>query len=289
VAVVALGAATVAFANPPAPSLKPAAASALKSVWIEAGDLSLLVRALDAADSNQWSQVKTLLGRISDPGAQTLVRWRIITDGNSGSGFEELRAAVEEFKDWPDRDKIEAQMEITIQRSALTAEERVSWLAARGPKTGEGVLALADAYNSLGRCDDMIRVAREAWRTRPMGSDVQRTLQSLYGSEFTAEDHYARADMFLWRGDTGSAAALGSKLSAGRKAVIDARIALIKNGRNIDKLVGAVPQAYADDAGLLYERARHAERRGRDSDELALLLRISAEGGREGGRGGIWS
>ena len=284
-----LGAATVAFANPPAPSLKPAAASALKSVWIEAADFSLLVRALEAADSNQWSQVRSLLGRISDPAAQALVRWRILTDGNGGSGFNELRAAVEEFKDWPDRDKIEDQMEITIQRSPLTAEERISWLAARGPKTGEGVLALADAYNSMGRREDMIRVAREAWRTRPMGSESARTLQSLYGGEFTQEDHYARADMFLWRGDTASAQALGSKLSAGRKAVLDARIALIRNGKNIDKLVGAVPQAYADDAGLLYERARHAERRGRDSDELAFLLRIDGESAPEVGREDIWT
>jgi hypothetical protein len=262
VAVAALGTAAVAFANPPAPSLKPAAAAAAKSVWIEAADFSLLVRALDAADANQWSQVKTLLGRISDPAAQALVRWRILTDGNGGSGFNELRAAVEEFKDWPDRDKIEDQMEITIQRSPLTAEERISWLAARGPRTGEGVLALADAYNSQGRTDDMYRVAREAWRTRPMGSETARTLQAMYGAQLTEDDHYARADMFLWRGDTASAQAMVSKLSSGRKAVIEARIALIKNGRNIDKLVGAVPQAYADDAGLLYERARHAERQG---------------------------
>jgi len=289
VAVAALGTAAVAFANPPAPSLKPAAAAAAKSVWIEAADFSLLVRALDAADANQWSQVKTLLGRISDPAAQALVRWRILTDGNGGSGFNELRAAVEEFKDWPDRDKIEDQMEITIQRSPLTAEERISWLAARGPRTGEGVLALADAYNSQGRTDDMYRVAREAWRTRPMGSETARTLQAMYGAQFNEDDHYARADMFLWRGDTASAQAMVSKLSSGRKAVIEARIALIKNGRNIDKLVGAVPQAYADDAGLLYERARHAERRGRDSDELAYLLRINGESAPEVGREDIWT
>ena len=287
VSVVALGVSAVAMANPPAPSLKPAA-TAPRSVWIEPSDFSLLVRALDAADSNQWGQVRSLLGGISDPAAQALVRWRILTDGNGGSGYNELRDALEEFKDWPDRDKIEDQLEITISRSSLSADERISWLTARGPRTGEGVLALADAYNSQGRREDMIRVAREAWRTRAMSSTSAATIQSLYGAEFTQEDHFARADMFLWRRDTASAQALLPKLSSGRKAVVAARVALIRNTKQIDKLVGAVPQAYADDAGLLYDRARHAERRNRDADELSLLLRINGEGAPEVGRENIW-
>ena len=134
----------------------------------------------------------------------------------------------------------------------------------------------------------MIRVAREAWRTRAMSSTSAATIQSLYGAEFTQEDHFARADMFLWRRDTASAQALLPKLSSGRKAVVAARVALIRNTKQIDKLVGAVPQAYADDAGLLYDRARHAERRNRDADELSLLLRINGEGAPEVGRENIW-
>ena len=288
VAAAALGVAAVASANPPAPSIKPANVAA-RSVWIEAGDFSLLTRAMDAADSSQWSQVRSLLGRISDPGAQALVRWRILTDGSAGSGFNELRDALEEFKDWPDRDKIEDQMEILISRSGLTADDRIAWLSARGPRTSEGVLALTDAYNSQGRREDMVRVAREAWRTRPMSGDALRTLQAQFGSEFSQEDHYARADMFLWRGDTGSAQALLPKLSSGRKAVIEARVALIRNTKQIDKLVKAVPDAYADDAGLLYERARHAERRGKTSDEQSFLLRINGETAPAVGRENIWS
>lgn len=288
VAVAALGVSASALANPPAPSLKPSVPAA-SSVWIEAADFSLLTRALDAADDNQWSQVRGFLSRISDPTAQALVRWRILTDGNGGSGFAELRAATEEFRDWPDLDKIEDQLETTITRSLLTADERIAWLTTRGPRTSDGVLALADAYNSQGRQEDMIRVARDAWRTRSMTSDGAKTLQALYGAEFTAEDHFARADMFLWRRDTGSAQALLSKLSSGHKALVEARIALIRNTRQIDKLVKAVPDAYADDPGLLFDRARHAERRGRTSDELSLLLRINGESAPEVGREYIWS
>lgn len=281
----ALGAG-VAMANPVAPSLKPS--PSISSTWLETADFSVLSRALDAADDGQWSQVRSLLGRISDPAAQALVRWKLATDSGGGLGFTELTKAMEEFKGWPDTDKIEDQIEIIITRSGLTADERIAWLLARGPQTGEGVLALADAYDSQGKRDDMLRVIREAYRTRAMTSAVS-TLQSRYGSELSAEDHFARADMFLWRADSKSAQALLPKLSAGRKKVIEARVALMKNAKNVDKTVNAVPSEYIDDPGLLYDRARWAERRGRQGDELSYLLRIKGEEAPAVGRENIWN
>ena len=285
---VALGCICVsaAAANPPAPSLKPA--PAIESAWIANGDFALLSRALDAADADEWSQVRSLLSRISDPAAQTLLRWRLATNGNAGLGFTDLIRAAEEFKGWPDSDKIYEQLEQTIIRSTLTADERIAWLLTQGPRTGDGILALADAYDSQGRRDDMINTVREAYRSRAMSSAAVGMINTRYGANFTADDHYARADMFLWRSDISSAQALLSRLSSDRKAVIDARIGLMRNAKSIDKLVNAVPGAYADDAGLLYERARWNERRGKTSEELNLLLRINGETAPAVGRQDIW-
>jgi len=286
IALSALCVATAA-ANPPAPSLKPAQAA--QSTWIADSDFSLLGRALDAADNDQWSQVRSLLSRIGDPAAQALVRWRIATNGNAGMGFSELSRAAEEFASWPDANRITEQLELTIGYSSLTPDERIAWLTAQGPRTGDGVLALADAYARVGRSEDGFKAVAEAWRTRAMSATAVQQIQARFGGELTAEDHYARADMFLWRGDTRSAQALLSKLTAGRKAVVEARIGLMRNAKNIDKLVNAVPSAYSDDAGLLYERARWNERRSRTSEELNLLLRIRGEGAPAAGRESIWS
>jgi soluble lytic murein transglycosylase len=289
VALSALGGAIgagVATANPVAPSLKPS--PVLSSAWLDTADFTLLTRALDAADENQWSQVRSYLGRISDPAAQALVRWRIATNGDTGLGYNELVAALEEFKGWPDTSKIEEQLEITITRSSLTSEERIAWLLKRGPRTGEGMLALADAYHSQAEMDDRLRVIREAWRTMPMSDAAAAQIQVQYAGDLSSEDHFARADMFLWRGDTKSAQALGSKLSSGRKKLIDARIALMRNAKNVDKTVNAVPSEYIDDSGLLFDRARWAERRGRNSDELSYLLRINGERAPVAGREEIW-
>lgn len=289
VALSALGGAVgagVAMANPVAPSLKPSPTQT--SAWLDTADFTLLNRALDAADDGQWTQVRSYLGRISDPAAQALIRWRIATNGDAGMGYSDLMKALEEFNGWPDTSKIEDQAEITITRSSLTSDERIAWLLARGPRTGEGVLALADAYHSQGKMDDRLRVIREAWRTRVMSSGAAATIQVQYAGDLSAEDHFARADMFLWRADTKSAQALLPKLTAGRKKVIEARIALMKNAKTVDKTVNAVPSEYIDDPGLLYDRARWAERKGRQSDELSYLLRINGEQAPAVGREDIW-
>jgi soluble lytic murein transglycosylase len=287
-AAVALGAlgGGLAMANPTAPSLKPA--PVMKSVWLEANDLSLLDRALMAADESRYTDVRTLLSRIQDPAAQALLRWRMATESAGGLGWTDLSKAAEEFKGWPDADRIAEQMEASITRSTLTADERIQWLLARGPKTGEGVLALADAYDSQGKREEMLRVVREAWRSKPMSSGAVATIQSRYSSQLTADDHYARADMFLWRGDTKSAQALFPKVSAGRKKLLEARIALIKNQKKIDKPIAAVPSEYLNDPGLLFERARYAERRGKHAEQLGYLLRINGEAAPEVGRADIW-
>jgi soluble lytic murein transglycosylase len=226
---VAVGALAVAAAaaNPTPPSLKPA--KTLSSAWMEAGEFTLLSRALDAADNGRWSEVRSALGRVSDPAAQALLRWRMATDGGSALGFSDLSQAMAEFRTWPDYSKIVEQAERTVRYSNMTAEERIAWLRANGPATGDGVLTLADALNSQGRRDEMLQVVRNAWRTRPMSAEAARTMQSLYGSDLSAEDHYARVDMFLWNADIRDAQALLSWLSAGRKKLAVARIALMQN------------------------------------------------------------
>jgi soluble lytic murein transglycosylase len=276
-----------AFAGPPsAPSLKPP--QTRSSTWLAGPDFRELSKALDAADNNRWVDVRSALARISDPGARGLLRWRMAIDGNSGMGFADLSKALDDFKGWPDADKISEQAEITIMTSTLSASERIAWLTAHGPTTGEGVLALADAYNSNARIDDMNRVIRTAWRSWQMTPDIARTMESRYGSALSADDVWARADMLLWRDNISAAQAMLPRLSHDQRALIAARIGLMKNVRKVDPLVQAVPSEMQDDPGLLLERARWRERRGQDDGELELLIRIKGSLAPEVARGEIW-
>jgi soluble lytic murein transglycosylase len=274
-------------ALPSAPSLKPSPTRT--STWLAGPEFRDLSRALDAAENNRWVDVRAALARITDPGARALLRWRMAIDGNSGLGFSDLSKALEDFKGWPDYSKISAQAEITIMTSTLSASERIAWLTAHGPETGDGVLALADAYNSNAKTDDMNRVIRTAYRSWQMTSDISRTMERQYPGAISADDVWARADMLLWRDNVSAAQALLPRLSSGQRAVINARIGLMKNVRKVDALVEAVPDELQDDPGLLLERARWRERRGDDAGELEMLMRIKGSAAPEVGRADIWS
>ncbi|MEP7211387.1 MAG: hypothetical protein ABI740_11160, partial [Alphaproteobacteria bacterium] len=262
-----------AFAAPPsAPSLKPSPTRT--STWLAGPEFRDLSKALDAAENNRWVDVRSVLARISDPGARGLLRWRMSIDGNSGMSFADLSKALEDFRGWPDYDKISTQAEITIMTSTLSASDRIAWFTAHPPGTGDGVLALADAYNSNARTDDMNRVIRTAYRSWQMTPDIARTMESRYSSAISADDVWARADMLLWRDNISAAQAMLPRLSSDQRAVLDARIGLTKNIKKVDPLVQAVPAELQDDPGLLLERARWRERRGQEDGELELLVRI---------------
>ncbi len=287
-AVLALGpAAGPAAALPTAPSVKPA--DTRESKWLTPADFAQLRRALDAADENRWGDVRQALAKIGDAGAATLVRWRMATDGNSGVGFTELSRAAEEFRGWPDRDKIVSQAELLSPVSSLSVDDRIAWLTRSGPSTGEGVLALADAYKAKGQPDAALRIITNAWRTSVMSQDAARTMQLVYGSQFTSEDYAGRIDMLMWRGLGGEAQKLFGYLAPGRKAEAEARLALMQNKKTVDPLLAAVPEEYASSPGLLYERARWRERRGQDLGALDLFLQIRGSESPDYARADIWA
>ncbi|HVY88395.1 MAG TPA: transglycosylase SLT domain-containing protein [Hyphomonadaceae bacterium] len=273
--------------NPSAPSVKPA--QTVKSAWLETGELTLLARAMDAADDGRWGEVFGAQNRLTDPGAQALLRWRTVTDASAASGFSELTKAMADFKGWPDYDKIVQQAEVAIGRNGMAAEDKIAWLKANGPKTGDGIFALADALKAQGKRDEAVEVIRNAWRTRAMTPDVAQRILGVWSADLTPDDHFARADMFLWRDDQKSAVAMESRVSSGRKKLLDARIALMQNKKKIDPILAAVPAEYADDPGLLLERARWRERRGQEDGELELLLKINGAAAPEVAREEIWS
>lgn len=274
------------WALPSAPSLKPRESAT--STALSPSDFSTLLRALEAADEERWSDVRAAIPRISDPAAKLLLRWDMATDGDSGLDFDDLRSALETFADWPDRGRIFEAAEIRISRSSLPAADRISWLQARGPQTGDGVLALADAYDSLGRRQDMEKVVRAAWRSRPLSADQASRLEALYEPLLTREDYAARVDMLLWRSSIKAAQALFPKLSPGARREAEARIGLMTNKKGVDTLLEAVPEELAASPGLLLERARWNERRGRIQEEQKLLLLIKAADAPTVGREAIW-
>ena len=117
----------VAIANPL--PIAEANSATSPSTWMEQGEFTLLTRALEAADDSRWSQVRSLLGRMNDPGAQALVRWRLATDGGGGLGFADLRQGDGRVQGLAGlRTRSRNRQSGRSRFSGLTSDERIAWL-----------------------------------------------------------------------------------------------------------------------------------------------------------------
>jgi soluble lytic murein transglycosylase len=275
-----------ASALPSAPSLKPR--PTIVSAVVSAADAAALRSGLDAAEARRWTDARSHLARLGDPRAKDLLRWRIVTDGDSGTGYGDLAAAAEHFAAWPDLARIQEQMELRIGVSSLSAEERIAALTTMGPRTAEGVLTLADALAEQGRDAERGRLIRDTWRTRPLPAAAAADIERRHGSVLSPADHAARADMLLWRSSVSQASALLGRTDEDQRRVLQARIALMQNRKGAEASAAELPAALRSDPGLLFERARLAERRGQLSAEADILLEIRGDLTAPAGREAVW-
>lgn len=282
-----MASAPVAAALPTSPSIKPAPAPS--SNLLNPSDATALEEALQYADRGRWSQVAAVASRIHDETAQKLARWRQARDINSGMSIGQRQSAAGELAAWPRHGEILSAIEGQIGQSDLTANQRIDWLTEHAPRTGEGVLALADAYDSMARRNELQALITEAWGTKQLSGSAEQVILGRYGNLLSSEDHWRRVDMLLWRGRLSDAQTHLSRLSAGRRALAEARIAVRRNRRGVDNYVQAVPDEYANDPGLTHERARWRERRGRDQGQLEMLLQLRGADAAPVGRMPIWT
>ncbi len=240
-------------------------------------DLAQLREGLAAAKISDWAGVRLARYRASDPTIKRILTWRLASSYTSDAPFAELDQALGELAGWPGAETTRRRAEQAIFDSALAPAARIAWLTQGGigPLTGDGQMALAQAYARMGRRADALSMAREVWRERALTPRAESVALSEFGAAFTLEDHAARVDRLLWRDDRSEARRLLPRLAGADRAVAEARIALQARPRKgLQKLVDAVPAARRDDPGLLFDRARYMRADGRPEDALAVIARI---------------
>ncbi|WP_293611087.1 lytic transglycosylase domain-containing protein [Ponticaulis sp.] len=255
-----------------APSRKPN--PPYESSVLNRSDTERVRLGLEAARSGQWSRVDAYRDSVSDETARRLLLWRTADSSLSGADFETLNDALEELAAWPAMANIRVRAEEAISESSLSPGERIEWLEASGPVSGEGKIALAEAYIAIGQPDRADELIRDAWRNHPFLISRQREIANEYAETLDEADHIRRADYLLWTSQRSAAQAMKSYLPSGWDRLVDARIALATGAAGVDGLINAVPDSLQLNPGLLYERSKWRRRRGRWEDSRPLLLDI---------------
>ena len=214
---------------PEAPSLKPARPYASQAT--DPKNAEILHKALMAAERYDWPEVASLQKQATDPAVRDLVMWKRASEGVPGMGFDEISYALDHLSGWPKTYEMRKRAEEIIELSSLNAQQRIDWLTKSGPRTGAGKVALANAYNSIGKTDEAAEIARDAWRNNSLERDVERQVLARYGGKLTQQDHRDRVEFLLWTNQRSAAVKLKQLLTPDYRKLVDARVALASRSR----------------------------------------------------------
>ncbi len=233
---------------------------------------------LAAAESRDWTGLMQLRDGASDPLVRRMLQWRLATSPDAPLSFSELRQALNDLQGWPGRTNMRARAEQAIFDTRLSADERIGFLRQDGgPVSGDGRIALAVALKDSGQRAEAVEMARSAWREDSLGSSAEVRAQAEFGANFSSEDHAARADMLLWRGQRTAARQLSTRLSAADRAVVNARIAMqSRQSRGLQAAVDAVPSSRQDHPGFMYDRVQYRRRTDQPVEAMQLAAQIDA-------------
>ena len=235
-----------------------------------AEDAAALSRAMEAVARADWPGAEAA-ARSSGPIAADIVEWHRLRAG-VGTAVD-FAAFLSRRPDWPGLPLLQRRGEPAMAAEAAPAAV-IAYFANRAPQTAEGSLALHGALLARGDRAAADREAIRAWRNLRMSETEQAEYLARAGS-LLADHHGGRMVTALEQGWLADAERLLPLVSAGTRAVAEARIALQDDRAGVDTLIAAVPDYMAGSAGLAFDRFNWRIRRDRYDEAADLLLERS--------------
>ena len=302
-----LAIAVPAFAAPPAPkgkpaahAAKPAAASGAKSATprtkpaspqtrtekpaapvsrpgpLNAADAALYRQAFARVSAGEWPQAVALAGRAKEKLPGKVILWTWLSASNSGASLAEISAFIDANPTWPRMQTLRIRAEEAIEETT-PVDAVLAWFRRNPPLSAVGKMRHGEALLAAGETEAGARAIRAAYADPDLKVADERRLLERNGRLLRAEDHRARLDGLLWKGQTEDARRVMGRVDGDWNTLARARMALRQSSRDAEAAFARVPPSLARNPGLLYERARWLRLRDRDIEAEKLLLSLNPD------------
>ncbi|HEX8232632.1 MAG TPA: lytic transglycosylase domain-containing protein [Caulobacteraceae bacterium] len=211
---------------------------------------------LRAARSGNVEQARAVASSQSDPIARKLVLWAIADQPGARLSFSDANQARTELAGWPRENRRIAAGERALETAALSPAQVVAWFGGKEPRTAEGALALARAYQQLGRQAEAQALIRRFWREKVFEADVQNRMLARYGGFLTQEDHAKRADMLLYGPQGPATQAVVNLLSGEEASAARVRMSYRSGSSAANGLYSSLSPRMQAHPGVAFERAK---------------------------------
>ena len=235
----------------------------------------LIEQAIGAGDQGSWSYAHRLAAQSGDPAARKLVEYLYLTSGRADPGFAEIAKFLIANPKWPGQKELVVRAEHSFIPT-MPLRERVEWFRRYPPFTAKGKYQAAQTFLEAGDHKTGQRFLREVWRDGGFEIDIERQILRNHGHLLDRQDHIARFDGLLWRGQRDAAARMVKLVGRDMELLGVARLALRYRAPNVETALARVPKLLRTDPGLFYERVLWRLNAGKP--ELALELAHNAGG-----------
>ncbi len=221
-------------------------------------------------DARAWDQARAELVA-SQPGAMAgaIARWERLS-ASQNYNFNDYSSFILSYPGFPQEERLRRYAESRLQEDYIESERLIAFFDRHPPLTNPARAQYAIALATQRR-PEAAGVARAAWRGGTMSPTAEATLLTLFGSQFTQDDHDARMDALLWDRDTDEAARQINAASMTKRSVFMARLAAAQ-GERPEALGLPVPVRDAvKDPGYLYNIVREMRKGGRAGQAVDLL------------------
>jgi soluble lytic murein transglycosylase len=231
-------------------------------------DAQKLHAAIQAARRGDVSDAAAIQASLVDPVARRIVTWAEIDSDGTMMSFFELDGDGRSLSGWPHASRRRAVTEKAVEAAAVPPKQVIDWFSVEPPETPQGAMALAAAYQSLGRTADAKTLIASWWRQHIFEVDEQTKMRARFSAFLTPGDDDARLSTLLYGTQGPAARAMLELVTPDQRALGEARIALRADRNDAPQLVDMVPANLQSDPGLAFDRARYY--RKRDLDVVAV-------------------
>ena len=275
-AVVALTAGLVAAqpVSPPTGAVTPVITPPGSGISLSAPQVpqsAALEQILRDARSGNGEAIRGAMVYLTDPTARELALWALVDAAPASLTFQEADGARRLLVGWPHEERREIAAENLIDRSGYTPGQVIAWFAGRQPRTGRGVIALAEALRSTGQVAASAQLVRTAWRTMPFDQDVQEAMLARFSGDLGQADHVEREDMLLYGAQGAAAEDMLRFLPPDQQALAQARMAVRRGAYDAQSQIDALAPNLQYAPGLAYERVLRLRDEGQTDAALSLI------------------
>ena len=232
-----------------------------------------LAKPIQTAQATQPAVVPTYQPAPVAPAAHVssaLARWKSLRQSDS-LPFSSYASFLKSYRGWPGESAMRRTAERAIDPNATAPGEVTSYFRIHPALTATGHARHAFALLAEGNVEPARAASRQAWQGGVLPREDEDRLLRLFGAALTPQDHDVRMETLLASRDTVSAGRTLPFTSAGKRAVLDARLALLTAAPDASAKLSMVASQANNDAGLLMDRARWLRDANQSVTARALL------------------